>query len=93
MARSDSNFRKKMRFFAKIRVRTSRNKSGRVGTSSDKAQNTRSNPNFQKTAISETRENENFGKKCLTQLNLNFNFNLNLNFNFNLNFRDLQHDR
>ncbi len=38
----------------------------RFGTSSEKARKTRSDPNFQKTAISETRENQNFGKNRLT---------------------------
>jgi len=46
---------------------SSRNEFLRVGTSSEKAQKTRSDPNFRKTAISETRENENFGKNNLTQ--------------------------
>jgi len=33
----------------------------------EKARITRPNPNFQKTQITETRENENFGKNCLSQ--------------------------
>jgi len=79
----------------------SRNKFSRVGTSSEKARKTRSDPNFwkitnfgdfftknreknhgnyqniseiQKTAISETRENENFGKNRLTQGLTFYNF-------------------
>jgi len=39
----------------------SRNEFSRVGTSSEKARKTRSDPNFRKTA------NKNFGKNCLTQ--------------------------
>ncbi len=46
---------------------SSRNEFSRVGTSSEKARITRPNPNFQKTPITETRENENFGKNHLSQ--------------------------
>ncbi len=46
---------------------SSRNKFSRVETSSVTAQKTRSDHNFQKTPISETRENENFGKNRLSQ--------------------------
>ena len=59
--------RKKTQFFAKIRVGTSQVKFLRVGTSSEKARITRSSPNFRKTPITETRENENFGKSRLSQ--------------------------
>jgi len=45
----------------------SRNEFSRVGTSSEKARITRPNPNFRKTPITETRENENFGKNRLSQ--------------------------
>jgi len=38
---------------------SSRNEYSRVGTSSEKAKKTRSDPNFWKTTISETRENKN----------------------------------
>ncbi len=44
-----------------------RNEFSRVATSSEKARKTRSDPNFCKTAITETRENENFGKSRLSQ--------------------------
>ncbi len=56
-----------LRFFTKIRVRTSWNKFSRVEMSSVKARKTHSNPNFWKTLITETRENENFGKNRLSQ--------------------------
>ncbi len=49
-------------FSTKIRVGTSCNEFSRVKTSSVKARKTRSDPSFRKTAISETRENKNFGK-------------------------------
>jgi len=46
---------------------SSRNEFSRVGTSSEKARITRPNPNFRKMPITETRENENFGKNRLSQ--------------------------
>ncbi len=58
---------KKRNFSQKIRVRMSQNEYSRVGMSSEKARKTRSNPNFWKTPITETRENENFGKNRLSQ--------------------------
>jgi len=45
----------------------SQNEFSQVRTSSEKAQKTRSDPNFWKTAISETRENKKFGKTRLLQ--------------------------
>ena len=57
--------------FAELSGRFSRrNEYSRDGTSSEKARKTRSDPNFRYLGISETRENENFGKKPFSKLEI-----------------------